>query len=465
MPSSAGAVHDGPPTTHARRADRGGGATGAVAELRAVGLVLLVATIGFSWIRVPGTPIPVWLLGAGLAATTLVALPNVRLGALAPVLAAAGVGVAAFLMSAMVNVEPYLEPTDTLRFVRMVLLCVFVNVVIGQLLERRTAEMLFWAAPVSLVVTVAVLAGPAIDAGVSPLASLIEAVNAGDPRPITYDVFRVTFDEIDARHGGLVNVSASFRHQMMRINVVALALTLIGAGAAFPRHRRSLRVVAALVVALVVVSLSRSTLLALGITGFVMAARPLVTGRFGASAAMRLAGVLVVAVVMVPTVSSLLGNTVTDETGRSYETRSAAISDAWSEAGSVLPFGVDVSHRSEPLTSPHLLVFDWFLGGGPLGLVAGVALTLVVALNLWWAIARLMRAQGGEYLWAVAAVLCFSLVLVRCLTASGGLLSPSTWIALGIGTALRTGGLAALASGHRVVPRELDAPVPRRDMA
>ncbi len=465
MPSDVGAVHDRPSTSHERRAGRGGGATGAVAVLRVVGLVLLVATIGFSWIHVPGTSIPVWLLGAGLAATTLVALPNVRLGALAPVLAAVGVGVAAFLMSAVVNVEPYLEPTDVIRFARMVLLCVFVHVVVVQLIERPTAAMLFWAAPVSLVVTLAVLAGPAIDAGVSPLASLVDAVNAGDPRPITYDVFRVTFDQIDARHGGLVNVSASFRHQMIRINVVALALTLIGAGAVFPRHRRSLRLVASLVVALVVVSLSRSTLLALGITGFVMAARPLVTGRFGASAAMRLVGVSVVAVVMVPAVSSLLGNTVTDESGRSYETRSAAISEAWGEAGSVLPFGVDVSDRSEPLTSPHLLVFDWFLGGGPMGLVAGVALTGVVALNLWWATARLMRARGGEYLWAVAAVLCFSLVLVRCLTASGGLLSPSTWIALGIGTALRTGCLVARASGHRSLPRELDAPVPRRSAA
>lgn len=262
-----------------------------------------------------------------------------------------------------------------------------------------------------------------VAAHVDPETTLVRAVVTGDPTVIEYSLFRASFN---GGADGAGDVRSNTRHEIFAALVVVFFLSL-AAGAAIRSCRIVLAVSGALTLAMVVVSQSRSTLLAVGIVAALYVLRLVVYRRIRAGTIGLAVAVVAVTTVVFPSIVRLVVNRVTNTT--SYDARL----DAWDYSRSDflrrLAFG-----GPELDVSTHTMVGDAVLRGGIMAALGAVLIVLGFARLGWQETRGFFRTNQVEYFGAMTIM---TLVLVRAFTAGGGRLHLTEWFGWGAVLALQ----------------------------
>ncbi len=304
-------------------------------------------------------------------------------------------------------------------------------VVIGGVLYRaaaypttRVLEAARWAALVTSVSLVVALSVSMAANGVNAAAVFAQTVAAGDPEVLQRELFRSAF----AGYGySAEEVQGNIRHEVMGAVLIAMCLSSAAARLrpfTSARAARYYRLSMGLGAALLLISLSRSVMLAAAIwvlVAVITQARRLgVTRRQLAVVSAALAGLLVL---VASGFASVIYVRFTQDTA-SYEGRDRLLG----EALAAIPQhfwtgGIDPSGASS-----HMFVIDSTLRAGFLGGLAALTIVvLVVALFL-----QLLRRLPTEPSWMVPVTAALALPIVRFFTAGGGVIPPVQYVALGV---------------------------------
>lgn len=290
--------------------------------------------------------------------------------------------------------------------------------------DVRFVETVRWTAPATLTVLLLGLTLGSIQNRVDIFAVISASIAAVDPQIIEFQLFRRVFGGFGLESA---EVRTNFRHEIfggllfsMYVTGWAHARVPFTAGLQSMIYRLTM-VIGALMLLL---SLSRSIILAASMWPLLLIVRALVTGRV--SQRNQLTGIVVLIGVVVAGVAGvwqLLWERFFEETG-SYETRAGNVGLAFQTIKENFWFG---SPDLTGETSAHNFVLDaWSSAGVFVGVPALIIFLTIIGL---WA-SMLLRIQTmPEELLPITAAL--ALPSIRLVTQGGGLLAIVEWVTLG----------------------------------
>lgn len=391
-------------------------------------LLLLLAGLPLQWFVVAGAlrlHILVMVVFLGLALLTY------RARALLPVLDLTWAFVAAngalCLVWMAANAYHGLGPREALQ--QLVYLGVFVavgTVVHRGLLTGRAGWIatLRWSA---LVVSVTLVCGLSVSMALNDVNAatvLGRTVAAADPGILQQELFRAAFTGFGFEEGA---ASGNFRHEVFGAVLVAMTMSAACVGVrpfGSTGARRLYLASMALATTLVVLSLSRSVMIALAVWPLLALLRAALAARLSPQV---VGGVLLgagVAVALaVSGVLSVLWVRFTQDTG-SYEARDQLLERAFENIGAnALMGGVDTASASS-----HNFVLDSWLRAGIVAALAAAVVT-VLLLGLFLSLAARLHLEPP---WVLPVAVMLALPLVRIFTAGGGQIPPVSWVGLGL---------------------------------
>lgn len=275
--------------------------------------------------------------------------------------------------------------------------------------------------------------------GIDIVGVLRRAITTADPGVLQFQLFRAAFAS-----GGFEDTArANFRHAVFGGVLVSLWIG-VWARSQLPRPQPPVaRIVWWLSTAvgslLLFLSLSRSVILAglLGLAG--LAIVPMRTGRLNPRDVVVVVAVVGTTLLAIFTgLAGLVWRRFTVDRA-SYSGRGESLAGALDSIGdAVLLGGAEVN-------SPHNIVLDSWLSAGVFAAAAAATLFCILA---WHALRALYMAASHQSPWQVAAVGLVFLPLVRMMTAGGGLLVLTEWLAVGIFLGALVGEAERRGIGH-----------------
>jgi hypothetical protein len=316
------------------------------------------------------------------------------------------------------------QPLQQLAYLA-VLVAVAAVVHHGLALDRgRWIHTMRWAALVVCGSLVGALSISMALNNVNAAAVFGQAIASADPEILQKELFRTAFtgfgfDE-DVVRGNL-------RHEVFGTVLVAMTLSSACAGLRpfTSAGARGLYVLSmAMGATLILLSMSRSIIIAAAIWPLLAVVRSAVSARFDPRlVGGALLGVLAAGLLAATGTLQVLWVRFTQETG-SYEVRDRLLEQALSNIDSNFVTG-GVTTAS---ASSHNFVLDTWLRAGVFGAVAAV----VVLLLLLGLFVSLTMTLHREPAWMLPVTAMLVLPLVRMFTAGGGLIPPVSWVGLGI---------------------------------
>lgn len=312
---------------------------------------------------------------------------------------------------------------------QMLLLAAFVAVGVAVLAilrdpDRRGVELLRWSTWVCMVSLVVAMTFSMAANGVNAADVFARTITSADPEILQRELFRSAFGGFGLAEE---SVMGNIRHEVFG----ALLMALCVSSACRLLRPFATRLQSAtyllgqgLAVLLLLLSMSRSVILALAIWPLLGLLRQLLVGRVtprGAGAGILLIGTggLLAAV----GVLQVLWVRFTQDTG-SYEARDNLLQQAYDSLGRSMATG-GVSTKS---ASSHNFVIDTWLRAGIVASLAALIVVVIVC-GLFIALAFTLPQEPS---WMLPVTAMLALPVVRLFTAGGGLIPPVQWIALGV---------------------------------
>lgn len=388
----------------------------------------VLAALPLQWFVVAG---PLRLHVAAMLLFTAVVAVTYRGRAFTPVLGLAAPFVAANLALCIIwlcaqayHGLGFRQPVEQLFFLA---LFVALATVVARALVLDTDQFVRRFRWTALVVGVSLVVGLSFSMlvnGVNPALVFARSVAAADPEVLQKELFKAAFTGFGFNEDV---VRGNFRHEVfgavlvgMQVAATCTALRPFTSELA----RRAYQVSMGLCVFLIVVSMSRSVMIAAAVWPLLSLLRALLAVRItprlvGGSLLVGLAGVLLA----VTGVLTVLWVRFTQEDS-SYVARGDLLDRAFANLGTSLFFG-GVSTRGE---SSHTFVLDTWLRAGVFAALAAVAV-LVLLLGLFLSLASSLHREPS---WMLPVTAMLALPLVRMFTAGGGVIPPVSWVTLAI---------------------------------
>lgn len=411
-------------------------------------LVLLFALLPIQWISIGSTPLGTGRLHqVALVVVGLSLLFAYRLRAHAPVLRWAAPFVLAnlYLILAWAAVDLYNAKVPTGAVQQGLYLAVFVGVATAfyRIASGKVpggVPALRWAAPAACAGLLVGFSIAMVRNGVNPAAAMTRAVAAGDPEIFQKEVFKASFAGFGLDEE---TVQGNLRHEIVGALLLAMAVSAwaIRAGSTVTAAQRfAYRAAMGIGMALLVVALSRSVLIAAAVWPLVALVRAIRSGRLSQrQLALAGAGVVAFAVLAVSGFGAVLWNRFATDTS-SYESRSTKYSGAFDALGSHwLTGGFETAG-----VSSHNFVLDSWLRGGVFTALPALLIVIWVLVQLVTLVSRVEQRPAS----LVPVVAILALPLVRMGTSGGGLIPPGEWVAL----AFSVGVLAAVGTAVATAP-------------
>lgn len=390
------------------------------------------AVLPLQWYVVPGLPLgPQRLHLLAIAGLTVFVLARYRahlfvpvIRTALPVLVAGAVFVTMWAGANVYHSRPLRGPLqESVQLLALVAVGTIVFRAAAQP-STRVLEAARWTALVAAVSTLAALSLSMAANGVNPAATFAQTVAQGDPEILQRELFRSAF----AGYGfDADQVQGNIRHEVFGAVLTAMCLSS-AAARLHPFTSRSAarvyRLSMALGAALIVVSLSRSVMLAGA--AWVLLAVVTQARRFGVTS--RQLAVLAAALVgfgaaVASGFASVIFVRFTQDTS-SYEARDTLLADALAAIpGHLWTGGIEPQGASS-----HIFVIDSTLRAGIVGGLA--ALCIVVLLVVLFL--QLTRRLPTEPAWMLPVTAALALPLIRLFTAGGGVIPPVQYVGLGI---------------------------------
>lgn len=312
---------------------------------------------------------------------------------------------------------------------QMALLAAFVGIAVATLAilndpDRRGVELLRWSAWVCMASLLAAMTLSMATNGVNPVDVFSRTLTSADPEILQKELFRSSFGGFGLNDE---TVMGNIRHEVF--GALLFAACLASACTLFRpfTDRRVARVYVvgqALAVLMLLLSMSRSVILALAVWPLLGLLRQVLAGRI--SPRFVGAGVIVVGgigVLGAVGVLQVLWVRFTQDTG-SYEARDELLQMAYSNLGRSLATG-GVSTTS---ASSHNFVIDTWLRSGIAASLAALVVVVLVC-GLFFALAFTLP---NEPAWMLPVTAMIALPAVRMFTAGGGVIPPVQWVALAV---------------------------------
>ena len=289
-------------------------------------------------------------------------------------------------------------------------------------------ELLRWAALVTSLTLILGLSFSMITNGINPGTVFAKMISSGDPEVLQKELFKSAFTGFGF---GEEAVRGNFRHEVFGSVLLAMCVSAACAGIRPFKSRRQrvlYRFSIGLGAALVIVSMSRSVMIATAIWPLLALLRPMLAGRLtprvvGAA----LLGLAVTVALSVVGLATVLWVRFTEDTG-SYEARDRLYEEAYENIGDhFLTGGVTTAGASS-----HNFVVDSWLRSGVFGGISA----LVVGFIVVGLLIRLALTLHREPAWMLPTAALLALPAVRMFTAGGGLIPPVSWIGLGVAAGL-----------------------------
>ena len=408
--------------------------------------VACLALLPLQWFVVVGSPVGgnIRVHQVGVLALTTVVLVTYGMKQAADVLYRYRVFLIAnaymYMIWAAVTVYSGMVPVDPVQ--EMVYMVIFLAISVYFYIaavspDTRFVETLRWTAPVTLAVLLAALTLGAVQNNVDIVGVIAQSIAAADPQIIEFGLFRRVFGGFGFESA---EVRTNFRHEIFG----GLLFTMYVSGWSHSRvpFRPGLQswIYRATLVGgtgMLILSLSRSIIVAATIWPLLLIARALLTGRV--SARNQFTGIVVVigaVIAGVAGVGELLYERFFEETN-SYDTRAGNIGLALETIQENFWFGKpDLTGE----TSAHNFVLDaWSSAGVFVGVPALIVFVTIV--GLWASLLVRIQTMPDELLAITAAL---ALPSIRLVTQGGGLLAIVEWVTLGfvagvLGAAYRSG--------------------------
>lgn len=299
----------------------------------------------------------------------------------------------------------------------------------------RALAVLRWSAAAATVVLLVALSASMLANGSNPAAVLGRTISTGDPDLMMRELFKTGFTGYGFDED---TVRANLRHEIFAAVLLSMYVS------AWARHlcpfdsrvaAAAYRLALVLGTCLLLLSMSRSVLIAALAWPLVAAFRALRRQGFGLRQVVAVYGVIgATMLVVVSGVGGLLWARFTENT-RSYEAREELYGSTFARIQeNFFTGGVSTAGASS-----HNFVLDAWLRGGVL--VAACAAAVLVI--LFWTWGKWLARLPAERVWMVPVVAAFALPVSRMLTAGGGLISPVGWVTLAF-------VLGAIAGRHRL---------------
>lgn len=327
------------------------------------------------------------------------------------------------------HVQPYQSGSQLVRQALYAAISVFVASLVPHLARGRVAGVLAWSGVAGVAVLLVGLSASVLVQGSNPLSLVGEALARRDPDVISYRLLRVAFRSQEE----FAEVGANLRHKVFAAVLLAVFLGLALLPLARAR-RRATRVVLlagpAIGMGMVVLSLSRSTMLCLGATLLLVPIRMIARRRARPE---QMAVVLVAVGMVVAIAVSPVGKLVSARFGStdSYRSRVAAAGPGFLTKLEGSAFvGAE---KTDVERSPHNLVLQAWLSGGVLAAVC-VFIMLLCYAHVWLREARRYISSNSGWNLPVHQVwvLGIGLIpLVRAFTA-GNELHMVGWAGIGL---------------------------------
>jgi len=289
--------------------------------------------------------------------------------------------------------------------------------------DHRLIDTLRWTAAASVTVMIAAFGFSLLSNGVNPIEVVQRSIEAGDPNLLQKELFRSSFAAFG--YGEAEEALGNLRHEVFG----GLLFTMYVASWAnarrplvIPRQRNLYRAAMVIGSGLLLISLSRSILVAAAIWPLVSFYRAMLTGRVSARQQVAvIAGLIGAAVLAATGFLELLWTRFTEET-QSYDVREDLVALALVRIQDNFWMGGIDTVR----TSSHNFVLDnWQRGGIFVGLPA---LFIFLYLSYFWLQLLLrVRTVPDELVPLVAAM---ALPCVRLVTQGGGSLQIVEWVTL-----------------------------------
>jgi hypothetical protein len=290
--------------------------------------------------------------------------------------------------------------------------------------NHRFIELMRWAALVTAVTLLFALSFSMITNGVNPGPVFAKTIASADPEILQKELFKTAFTGFGYDTD---SVRGNIRHEVFGAVLVAMCLSAacVSLRPLSSRKQRTLyRCSIGLGAVLIVLSMSRSVMIATAFWPLLGALRPLLNGRI--SPRVVGASLLTIGFAIAMAVVGLL-NVIyirfTQDTS-SYEARDSLLAEAYRNIVTHMLTG-GVATASE---SSHNFVIDTWLRCG----IFGAAAAAVVALLVVGLLGGLAFNLHREPAWMLPVTALLALPVVRMFTAGGGLIPPIQWVALGI---------------------------------
>lgn len=389
-------------------------------------LLLLLAALPLQWFVIVG---PLRLHLAAMLGFLVVVVVSLRGRTFTPVLRTTAPFVASVVVLSLVwlgaNAYHGLGARQPLQQLAYLAVFVAVGAVVHRGLDDgRWIATLRWSA---LIVVASLLLALSVSMslnGVNAAAVFAQTIGSADPEILQKELFRSSFTGFGFDEN---SVRGNFRHEVFGAVLVAMTLSAACVGLRPFRTvwaRRLYVVSMVLGVALIVLSMSRSIMIAAAAWPVLAVVRALVGARI--TPRLVAGGVLGAGAAWILTVTGalqVLWVRFTVDTG-SYEARGDLYEQSLRDIGANgLTGGVATAGQSS-----HNFVLDTWLRAGVFGAAAAVAVT-VLLLGLLISLAVNLHREP-PWMLPVAAMLL--LPLVRMFTAGGGLIPPVSWVGLGL---------------------------------
>jgi hypothetical protein len=311
--------------------------------------------------------------------------------------------------------------------------------------DRRGVELLRWSTWACMAALTGAMVLSMAANGVNAIDVFTRTLTSADPEILQKELFRSSFGGFGLNDE---TVMGNIRHEVFGALLVAACLASACTLLRPFQDRRLARLYVAgqgLAVLLLLLSLSRSVMLALAAWPLLALLKQGLTGRitprFAGAGVILVGGIAVLGAVGV---LQVLWVRFTQDTG-SYEARDELLQQAYDNLGRSLATG-GVSTTS---ASSHNFVIDTWLRSG---IVASLAALVVVVLvcGLFVALAFTLPHEPD---WMLPVTAMIALPVVRMFTAGGGVIPPVQWVGLAIVAGLltyrallRSGSAAAVTS-------------------
>lgn len=322
------------------------------------------------------------------------------------------------------------QPVQQLSYLA-VFLAVGTVVYRGVALDNRGfIELMRWAALLTGVTLVVALSFSMVTNGVNPVPVFAKTISRADPEILQKELFKTAFTGFGYDEDA---VRGNIRHEVFGAVLMAMYLSATCVSLR-PFRRQAQRVLYRLSIGLgallIVLSMSRSVMIAAAAWPLLGALKPLLSGRISprvVGAALLTIG-LGVAMAVVGLLNVLWVRFTQDTS--SYQARDNLLQMAYRNIVShMLTGGVDTASDSS-----HNFVIDTWLRSG----IFGAAAALVVAVLVVGLFVGLAFNLHREPAWMLPVTALLALPAVRMFTAGGGLIPPIQWVALGVAAGFLT---------------------------